>query len=45
MVIYCKICNIPLEVEDTMKPPFEVSCPECKHEFTVDVAGARLGGS
>jgi hypothetical protein len=22
-----------------------VSCPECKHEFTVDVAGARLGGS
>jgi hypothetical protein len=22
-----------------------VVCPECKHEFAVDVAGARLGGS
>jgi len=22
-----------------------VSCPSCKHEFTVDTAGGRLGGS
>ena len=22
-----------------------VTCPECKHQFTVDVAGGRLGGS
>jgi hypothetical protein len=22
-----------------------VTCPECKHEFAVDVAGGRLGGS
>jgi hypothetical protein len=22
-----------------------VSCPACRHEFTVDVAGGRLGGS
>ncbi len=22
-----------------------VTCPDCKHEFTVDVAGGRLGGS
>jgi hypothetical protein len=22
-----------------------VTCPECRHEFTVDVAGGRLGGS
>ena len=22
-----------------------VACPECQHEFTVDLAGARLGGS
>lgn len=22
-----------------------VSCPSCKHEFTIDLAGGRLGGS
>lgn len=22
-----------------------VTCPDCKHEFTIDVAGASLGGS
>jgi hypothetical protein len=22
-----------------------VACPSCSHEFTIDVAGGRLGGS